>query len=371
MEVSHNVVPELVVAGATVEGPNRLALVEPTPELWDAFVDGHPQGSLLQQRGWGQLKASSGWRSRQLAVLDATGRIVAGALLLVRSSYGLSVAYTPRGPLFAGDPLADGLLLAGLGRVARRARAVFLRLEPNLVEGDPAADRLHTWLLLKGLRQAQTIQPRSSIHVDLRRDEGAILAACSKGHRADIRRAERGGVTVRVGVAGDLAAFYGIMRATGARAGFGIHDQAYYEAAWQIFQPRSRLLLAELAGQVVAAHLVFADSQMGRYLYSGADAEGLRGGANHLLEWHALRWAHELGCAGYDLWGIPDALGRAATAPDEAARTKLEQEAQADPLIGVYRFKKGFGGAVVRYLPAYDKVLIPPLYGLALRRLGA
>ena len=31
-------------------------------------------------------------------------------------------------------------LLDGLERVARRARAVFLRLEPNLTEGDPAAE---------------------------------------------------------------------------------------------------------------------------------------------------------------------------------------------------------------------------------------
>ncbi|MCX7790867.1 MAG: methicillin resistance protein, partial [Chloroflexaceae bacterium] len=75
--------------------------------------------------------------------------------------------------------------------------------------------------------------------------------------------------------------------------------------------------------------------------------------------------------AHYDLWGIPDALGRAATAPDEETRAALERAAQHDPLIGVYRFKKGFGGRIVRYLPAYDRVLLAPLYRLALRRMGA
>ncbi|NTU86039.1 MAG: aminoacyltransferase [Chloroflexales bacterium] len=359
-----------VAARPAEDRRGRLALVEPDPARWDAFVAGHPQGSLLQQSSWGDLKAGAGWRARRLAVLGADGRLVAGASLLLRSQYGLSVAYTPRGPLFAGEPAADRLLVAGLERAARRARAILLRLEPNLTEDDPAADATHTWLLLQGLRPAPTIQPRSSVHVDLRRPEEAILAACSKGHRADIRRAGREGVAVRVGGDEDLGAFYTIMRSTGERAAFGIHAEPYYRAAWRLFQPRSRLLLAELGGRPVAAHLVFADAHCGRYLYSGADEQGLKSGANHLLEWHALRWARELGCASYDLWGIPDALGRAAAAPDEAARAALEEEARADPLIGVYRFKKGFGGQIVRYLPAYDRALIAPLYGLALRRLS-
>jgi lipid II:glycine glycyltransferase (peptidoglycan interpeptide bridge formation enzyme) len=359
-----------VLARATDERRGALALVEPGPAEWDAFVAAHPQGSLLQQSGWGELKAGAGWQARRLAILGPEGRLLAGALLLVRAAYGLSVAYTPRGPLLAGDPAVDQVLLAGLTRAARRARAIFLRLEPNLTEDDPAADATHTWLLLQGLGPAPSIQPRSSVHVDLGRPEEAILAGCSKGHKADIKRAERGGVQVRVGGAEDLPAFYAIMEGTGARAKFGIHAASYYEAAWRRFQPRSRLLLAELGGRAVAAHMVFADAARGLYLYSGADEEGLRSGANHLLEWHAIRWARGLGCASYDLWGIPDALGRAATAPDEAARVALEAEAQADPLIGVYRFKKGFGGRVVRYLPAYDMVLIPPLYKLALRRIS-
>lgn len=345
------------------------ALVEPDARSWDNFVARHPQGSLLQLSEWGALKSGFGWRARRVAVLDAGGQILAGALVLLRSQLGVSVAYAPRGPLLAGERAVDQLLLRGIERLARRARAVFVRLEPNLTEGDPAADPTHTWLLLQGLRPAPSIQPRSSIHVDLRPDEETLLANCTKGHRADIRRAERGGVRVRVGEEHDLKLFYAIMQGTGARAGFGIHSEAYYRTAWQLFQPRSCLLLAELDGRVVAAHLVFADTTAGLYLYSGAEAAGLKSGANHLLEWHAMRWARALGCTRYDLWGVPDAYGRAATAASAAERAALEAEAQDDPLNGVYRFKKGFGGQVVRYLPAYDRVLLPPLYRLALSRI--
>lgn len=351
----------------TPSSANALALLEPSAATWDAFVQQHPHGNLLQQSDWGALKASFGWRVRHLAVCNGQGKLLAGAQLLMRSRYGLSVAYTPRGPLFAAQAHVNRLLLDGLNRVARRARAILLRLEPPLLEHDAQANSLHTWLLLQGLRSVATIQPRSTIHVDLNQPEASLLANCSKGHRADMRRAERNAVRVRVGSIADLATFQAIMEATGQRAGFAVHSAAYHQTAWQRCQPNARLLLAEQQGQAIAAHLVFADANAGLYLYSGADEQGLRSGANHLLAWEAICWARSLGCRHYDLWGIPDALGRAALAPDAAARASLAAAAASDPLQGVYRFKKGFGGRVVRYLPAYDQVLLAPLYGLALR----
>lgn len=349
---------------------------EPASADWDAFVRRHPHGHLLQLAAWGDLKARFGWRVRRIAILGADsaapdGRaILAGAQLLVRERYGISAVYAPRGPLFSGDMVIDDLLLQALARVARRRRAVFLRLEPNLREDDPHADATHTWLLLHSFQPADPIQPRSSIHLDLIPPGERIFAGFSKGHRADIRRAERQGVAVRVGTEADIAAFYAIMETTGARAAFGIHAESYYRAAWQLFQPASRLLLAEQTGQIVAAHMVFAGAGSGLYLYSGASEAGLKAGANHLLQWQAIQWTRDQGCATYDLWGIPDALGRAASAPDATAHAALEAAAQSDPLIGVYRFKKGFGGRVVRYLPAYDQVYLPPLYALWRRRIG-
>jgi lipid II:glycine glycyltransferase (peptidoglycan interpeptide bridge formation enzyme) len=347
-----------------------LALIEPSASEWDAFVAGHPQGELLQQTPWAELKGSAGWEASRIGVLDASGTLRAGAQLLTRKRYGLAACYTPRGPLWSGEPDYDSLLLAGLRRSARRRRAIFLRLEPNLSEHDPSADSLHSWLLTKGLQPTTTIQPRSTIQLQLAPDEAALFASFSKGHRADIRRAERQGVTVRVGTATDLPAFYAIMQATGVRAAFGIHSEAYYRQAWAGAQPGSQLLLAELGGEVVAAHMVFAGPQRALYLYGGAIEAGLKAGANHLLQWAAIRWAREYGCASYDFWGIPDALGQAAFATDEAEQQALAEAAQNDPLIGVYRFKKGFGGQVVRFLPAYDEIYLPPLYALWQRRAG-
>jgi lipid II:glycine glycyltransferase (peptidoglycan interpeptide bridge formation enzyme) len=343
------------------------AIISPEPQQWDAFVARHRHGHLLQASPWGALKASVGWHAVRRGVVDTAGQLVAGAQMLVRAAYGLAVSYVPRGPLWSGAAQADEALLKALLGAARRQRAIVLRLEPNLLEGDQQADSFHTWLQLQGLRPVPPLQPQSSIHVDLSRSEADLLAACSKGHRADIRRAERNGVVMREGSgAADLAAFFGMMETT-------IHSREYYANAQRLLYEAtplgdSCLLLAEHAGATVAAFLVLAWGREAYYLYSGASDAGLKSGANHLLQWYALRWAQARGCALYDMWGVPDQFGQMATAPARE-QARLEEAAKADPLYGVYRFKKGFAGEVVRYLPAYDYPLLPWLYGLARRRI--
>jgi lipid II:glycine glycyltransferase (peptidoglycan interpeptide bridge formation enzyme) len=54
--------------------------------------------------------------------------------------------------------------------------------------------------------------------------------------------------------------------------------------------------------------------------------------------------AKEAGCHTYDMWGAPDTFN------------------EDDPLWGVYRFKEGFGGQVVRTLGAWDLPVQPWLY---------
>jgi len=346
-----------------------IAVVEHTEaKTWDALVIDHPHGHVLQSWAWGELKGRFGWQPVRVAATD--GQSTAAAQLLIRPLYGLAVAYVPRGPLFAGDDLVNQALIQTLRRIARRRRAAFLRLEPNMFEGSLPANQLHSFLQVNRLLPAEPLQPRSTIQLNLQPEPSALFAAFSKGHRADVRRAERNGVTVRVGsTAADLDQFYAIMQATSSRQNFGIHGRTYYEAVWHLFGDAARLLLAEQQGQPLAAFLILGWGSTAHYMYSGSTEDGLKQGANHLLQWHALQWARERGCTTYDFWGIPDAFGQMAhTSAAELA--ELEQAAKQHPLYGVYRFKKGWGGHVVRTLPAYDQVYLGPLYWLWQRRRG-
>jgi lipid II:glycine glycyltransferase (peptidoglycan interpeptide bridge formation enzyme) len=254
-----------------------------------------------------------------------------------------------------------------------------LRLEPNVLEDAPQAGDLHSALLIEGYRPATPLQPHTSLHLDLSPTPEQLLAAMSKGHRADIRRAAREGVTVRPGQgAADLAVFYAIMEQTGARADFAIHSRAYYQAAWELFHGETergtaqagQLFLAEQNGGTLAACMIFAWAGACLYLYGGSTEAGLKSGANHALQWQAIQCARAHGCRLYDFWGVPDQFGLAALATSADERARLEAQAKSDPLYGVFRFKKGFGGQVARYLPAYDRVYLLPLYALWQRRFG-
>jgi lipid II:glycine glycyltransferase (peptidoglycan interpeptide bridge formation enzyme) len=363
----HAMVRDHEVVGATDQA--QFAVIEHSDAAtWDTLVAQHAQGHMLQSWAWGELKHQFGWQPLRVAVTD--GVSVAAAQLLIRPLYGLSVAYVPRGPLFAGDETLDRALLQMLQRVARRRRAAFLRLEPNVLEAAAPANQLHSLLQVNRFLPAAPMQPQSSIHLNVLSAPDALFAGFSKGHRADVRRAERNGVTVRIGTSeADLDTFYRIMQATGERQHFAIHARSYYQTAQRLFGAAARLLIAEQEGTPVAAFLVFAWGREAAYMYSGSTEAGLKQGANHLLQWYAIQWAHERGCTLYDLWGIPDAFGQMARASGVELE-RLEQEAKDQPLYGVYRFKKGWGGHVVRYLPAYDRVYLAPLYWLWQRRRG-
>jgi lipid II:glycine glycyltransferase (peptidoglycan interpeptide bridge formation enzyme) len=56
----------------------------------------------------------------------------------------------------------------------------------------------------------------------------------------------------------------------------------------------------------------------------------------YLLQWEAMKYAKAHGCEEYDLWGAPDIFD------------------ESDSMWGVYRFKEGLGGEVVRTLGAFD-----------------
>jgi lipid II:glycine glycyltransferase (peptidoglycan interpeptide bridge formation enzyme) len=348
--------------------------IEPSRSAWDAFVAEHDSGSALQAWAWGNLKGAFGWQPVRVAIADADQpwQIRAAAQILLRRRYGVAAAYAPRGPLLSGDPAIDQALFAQIGQAARAARAIFVRMEPNCPSRAPHAGNLHSDLLLRGYRPVDPIQPRSTILLALEAEPERLLAAMSKGHRADIKRAARMGVVVRMGQGEqDLTTFYQILEQTSRRNQFGIHTLSYYRAVLAQFGESAALWLAERDRQAEATAITLGWGSTALYLYSGSLASGLESGAQHAIQWATIQWARARGCQQYDFWGIPDAFGQAAEEADPSTRAQQEDLAKTDPLFGVYRFKKGFGGQVVRFLPGYDRVLIRPLYALWRRSLGA
>lgn len=329
------------------------------PEVWDSWVEKHPYGTLLQTCGWGVLKSAFDWKY-QLVSLGDSAWPSAGALILTRRwplDWLGTLAYVPRGPVVDWTDLAlVRELLAAVEKVARSKRAMTLWVEPELPDS-PANRALMEALGYRSV--ADTIQPRQTLMLDIAGGDEAILAQMKQKTRYNIRLAERKGVVVRNGGTDDLPAFYQLMLETGRRDAFGIHTEAYYRKALLQFQPKGQvaLLLAEVEGDVVAALMVFALGARAWYFYGASSDRHRERMPTYALQWAAIGWAKCQGCRTYDLWGIPDV--------DEAT-LEAEFATRNDGLWGVYRFKRGFGGRLVRFVGLWEKPL-SPLYPSALR----
>jgi lipid II:glycine glycyltransferase (peptidoglycan interpeptide bridge formation enzyme) len=331
-------------------------------QRWDSFVAAHPDAHLLQSANWGRLKSAFGWFSRIAAIVDTDrDEVVAGGQILFRRlPFGLgTLAYLPAGPLFCGDDPAhpaNRMLWQAIDAAARRERAVFLKVEP--CDWYRPRPDLPGQLTAANLRPSpQTIQPPRTIVIDLAGGEEAVLKRMNQSTRYKVKLGPKKEVEVRE--SDDVDSFNRLIAVTGERDRFGVHDPAYYRMAHDLFSKQSQcaLLMASHAGRDLAGVMVFRCGSNAYYLYGASSDEERNRMPTYNVQWVAIQWAIRCGAARYDLWGVPDA---------DPETLDADFEKHYDGLWGVYGFKRGFGGQIVRSVGAWDKVYNPPLYALYL-----
>jgi lipid II:glycine glycyltransferase (peptidoglycan interpeptide bridge formation enzyme) len=365
--------------------------------LWNTLISELPNPHFLQTYEWAQVKARYGWQpifflwsgkfykaytSDQLDQLDLSDRsdIRAACLVLKRTvlSRGfaarLCILYAPKGPLldWSNEPLRK-LVLDDLQSFARKQGAIFLKADPDVVLGrgipgtedageDNDGQAVMSDLRRRGWRSSSDqIQFRNTVLVDLSASEEEMLRRMKQKTRYNVRLAEKKGVTVRVGARADLPLLYRMYAETSVRDGFVIRDEGYYRMVWQTFMssnvgklegsrvptlniPTCEPIIAEVGSEPVAALFVFYFADRAYYVYGMSREAHREKMPNHLLQWEAMKRAKGRGCLVYDLWGAPDEFN------------------ENDSLWGVFQFKQGLGGQVVRTLGAWDFVSRPFWY---------
>jgi peptidoglycan pentaglycine glycine transferase (the first glycine) len=321
---------------------------------WDAFISSCPSGHLLQSWGWGELKASAGWHPVRLALFDTQhDQIVIAAQVLRRTLRHLPLkmghlAYIPKGPVldWSSQDVSGYLqtFFSHLHTNLVQLGALALQAEFACEVESPESELLIRDLQALNFRRVRSIQPGRTIVLDLTPDEDTLLANMKEKWRYNIRLAGRKGVQIRVAeTVEDVEQWYGLLQTTSIRDRFGIHTLEYYRRAWQIFAPRkqARLLLAQYNGQLLAGIFVGLMSKQAVYLYGASSNEQRQLMPNYLLQWEAIRWAKQAGATTYDFWGIPDT------------------DNQSESMAGVYRFKSGWGGSIVRFSGNYECIYHP------------
>ncbi len=325
-------------------------------EPWEAL--GRSCGHVLQHPAWGKFKQGFGWIPWWVVLAEGEHFVAAAQVLFRRLLPGITLAYIPRGPMLSRrDPELLQHLIRPIDALCSRQRAIALKIEPSW-EDTPEVRAI---LQQSGFCPAfHTVQPRSTLHVDLTPSEEDILARMKPKWRYNIRLARRKGVTVRPARQDEVPLFIDLLVETARRDGFALHTPAYYYQAWETLTRAhiAVLLLAWYQETPLAGLFVAAWGPEAVYLYGASGTRERQRMPNHLLQWEAMRWAKARGCRIYDLWGIPDEVG----AHPERWSGRTPQ--RTDGLWGVYRFKQGFGGQIVRTVGAWDRVYHPVFYRL-------
>jgi peptidoglycan pentaglycine glycine transferase (the first glycine) len=315
---------------------------------WDDFVASSEKPHIMQSWAWGELKSATGWRPYRVRLGNA------GLSLLERDfpKIGRRFFYACRGPVVASGwkPEELSALFSAVGGLAARRSAAFLKIDPDVPK---SSDWITPVLDGAGFRKAPAsggfagVQPACVFRLDISRAADELLAAMDQKTRYNIRLAEKKGVSIRpVREKPDLDAFYKVLVETAERDGFMIRSSKYFHDMQALLGRRGQcqFFLAEREGAVLGGALAVKMGPVCWYLYGASSNEGREYMPNHLMQWTLIRWAKAQGCRLYDFRAVP-----CDVTPDH-------------PLHGLYRFKKGFGGALTEFVGEYDLVYSPALY---------
>jgi lipid II:glycine glycyltransferase (peptidoglycan interpeptide bridge formation enzyme) len=279
--------------------------------------------------------------------------------------FGLSFAYVPHGPDIEVQKSERGRFLAELSDNLRRflpPSCLFIRFDPPWysigggldADAGLGADSARPWIGPPLVRAAVDIQVPDSVLIDLKPSEEDILAAMKPKWRYNIRLAAKKGVEVSSLGAEAVTEFYRLYRETAARDRIVLHPEAYYRSLFDVVEeyrrrgcpdaPDVRLWIARKDGAALAAIITLFRADEAVYLYGASSNEGRELMPAYALQWEAMRAAKAFGCSHYDLFGIPPSDN-----PDH-------------PMAGLYRFKTGFGGAIIRRAGSWDFPLKPLPY---------
>lgn len=378
--------------------------------LWSDFVKQHPLGNIHQTPAWGHFRNKvPGHGKYWIIVLEensenqSSPKILAGTLLLRQSlPHGYSWLYAPRGPLLSYDDFAStqeqmSVLMGAIKEIARKEKAVFLRVDPMLRASDSKSARAEispektapvshsiSDFPPRGGQSASInfphfhqnihgFQPDHTLFLDLTKSEDDLLKEMKPKGRYNIKLAEKKGVTIHKST--DVTSFYKILSETTSRDGFHGHDQKFYQDMLDSLGPNAVLYLAEYEGQVIAGCLNTFYKDTATYYYGASSNEHRNVMAPYLLQWQAIREAKAKGYKFFDFFGIAPTDEPSESASQQASRqggTDLKRPKGAEaksstkphPWAGVTEFKKKFGGTEVSYQKPQEFIFKKALYFL-------
>ncbi len=313
---------------------------------YEAFVQSHPKGHFCQSVLWAKQKPM--WKWEAVVSTDTEGNIKGSLAMLIRKVPGTpyTLMYICRGPVCDLDDqetLTD--LVNGAKEMAKRYKSYEIKIDPDVPSSNTEFTKMMTdlgFVITGGGKNFEAIQPKYVFRLNIEgKTEEEIMAAFHQKTRYNLRLAVKKGVEVRLCGKEAVEDFTRIMEVTGARDGFVTRQASYFANMLDNLGEHCRLYMAYHEGRPIAGTLAIWYGDKVWYLYGASSNEDRNLMPNYLLQWNMIQWAVEKGCRIYDFRGVSGDL-----TPE-------------NPLYGLYKFKKGFGGEFTEFVGEMDMILKP------------
>lgn len=279
--------------------------------------------SFMQSAKWAKVKAADGYSFKCFSAGDE----IFMALIKSYPLFG-EQAYIPR-PQISGETVGE------LGK-----KFGVLLIDPDLGMQVDA----------KGAEVGRTIQPQTTLVIDIKQSEEEWFSQMSKSSRKEIRRAlkaeEAGDVKVVVLDDSIFEECAGVIEEE-AKGRFYGRDKEYFLKMREVFGEDALGFGVYVNDKCVGGTVGIVDRNQNRYcaIYAAISKDALREfKAGYLVKYHQWKTSKELGLEKLDLWGVE-------TDPNH-------------PWYNFSKFKFGFGGEVIKF-PRQIRLFRNPFFRLA------
>jgi lipid II:glycine glycyltransferase (peptidoglycan interpeptide bridge formation enzyme) len=273
------------------------------------------------------------------------------------AGFGRQVASVAHGPVWdRSAPDADRLfawLLQGLRTLARKEKALVVKLDPRAEPGDTTD--IAALAATNKLRPAPDLQAPTTRIVELLHGVDQPDASWHADARRLSRRAEREGTIVTISRESDpaeIAILHALLTTTAGRGDFRVRSPEFLERlALELSASNGWYLgIARVADTPIAAMAFPRIGNRAYYLYGALlrEPEYKHNYGAHAVMATMLRTLAADGCTSVDMWGVVE--------PDDTS---------ADPAWrGFSDFKRTFGGLPLRHPGLFDLVTDRFWYGV-------
>lgn len=293
-----------------------------------------PNIPFAQSWQWGDILIAEGKEVERLEVENDGAVVAVAQVVYLPLFFGWRYAFCPKGPV--GELSAE--VLDMFSEYFKTKKVLFWRIEPVQK------------IVNKNLKNSNDINPRATLVLDFQKSEEDLLTGMHSKTRYNIRLAQKKNLQIKNEK--NLKVFLELMKKTGSRDNFRLHETKHYEAILHSDLSRQITVYSEQVPVATAIFVGYGDTFT--YLFGASDHEYRQLMAPYLLQWEGIRIGQSEGYKFYDFFGV---------APKKNDSTEYEFD-EKHQYGGVSRFKQGFGGRYLEVPGTFDLVLNKIKYNL-------